>query len=684
VRVESGILYYLRRVRELGLAESLRQGKALMLDRAATVYHGYQKTVDRTQQELAELQRRLEAFPNLATRLRQRDVPRFFLKEPDFYRSALQQHFPDEQAKIVQAADLAVAHVFDLLGSGPKDLNKVSGTGRLPWNVDFKSGYAWDPATFYRDIRYGNVPGVDVKVPWELSRFQHLLPMGQAYYLTGDEKYPREFVRQVEDWIERNPYNHGVNWTCAMDVGIRAVNWIWAFHFFRKSTEVSDKFMQQFLLSLWSHARFIRLNLEFRKATVKGETRRLNSNHYLSDLIGLLYIALLFPELGLKKEVDFTRKELEIEILEQTGEDGVDYEHSTFYHRLVTEIFASGFILLRLNNYNILPATERRLEKMAEYITDYLRPDGTAPQIGDADNGRLHPLAVREMADHRYLPLVVGEFLGHSPLRVVAGDAEALWWIGATPGKVGDPRRSSVSYRGNAFTIMRGDRTHVFISAATVGMHGLGSHSHNDILSFEYWALGRSWIVDPGTFLYTPDRESRNLFRSSASHNTVRVDGEEINPFEPDHLFQMSDVAAVAIRHWKASDTVDTFEAEHNGYHRLKQGAVTHRRLFRLEKKTGELIIEDRFEGSGVHTFEWFFHVAPEIHVESRGTDMELQAAGGILSLTFEGADLKSSCSQGWYSPSYGRRQPAAVICSSCQQAPPFSVTTRLSVLKAR
>ncbi len=45
----------------------------------------------------------------------------------------------------------------------------------------------------------------DVKVPWELSRCQHFTTLGQAYWLTGDERYAREFVDEVSDWIARNP-----------------------------------------------------------------------------------------------------------------------------------------------------------------------------------------------------------------------------------------------------------------------------------------------------------------------------------------------------------------------------------------------------------------------------------------------------------------------------------------------
>ena len=39
-----------------------------------------------------------------------------------------------------------------------------------------------------------SIEPTDVKVPWELSRCQHFPLLGQAYWLTGDERYAREYV----------------------------------------------------------------------------------------------------------------------------------------------------------------------------------------------------------------------------------------------------------------------------------------------------------------------------------------------------------------------------------------------------------------------------------------------------------------------------------------------------------
>ncbi|WP_373565591.1 heparinase II/III family protein, partial [Staphylococcus aureus] len=88
-------------------------------------------------------------------------------------------------------AENALAHRVDLLGSGPKEL----GT-QIEWHTDFKTGLSWPPR-YFSDIDYNNLgrPS-DVKVPWELSRLQWLIPVGQAFLLTRDDRYAAE-VRDV-------------------------------------------------------------------------------------------------------------------------------------------------------------------------------------------------------------------------------------------------------------------------------------------------------------------------------------------------------------------------------------------------------------------------------------------------------------------------------------------------------
>src|SRR5206468_12800816 len=114
----------------------------------------------------------------------------FFLS-PDartLWTDVFKREYPTLCERIVADADRSLRHEFDLRGSGPVELGD-----RIPWLTDFKTGKTW-PIQYCRQIEYNELDRpTDVKVPWELSRCQHFARLGQAYWLTGDDRYAREF-----------------------------------------------------------------------------------------------------------------------------------------------------------------------------------------------------------------------------------------------------------------------------------------------------------------------------------------------------------------------------------------------------------------------------------------------------------------------------------------------------------
>ena len=99
----------------------------------------------------------------------------------------------------------------------------------IDWHCDFKSKTRWNEKTFYLDIPLKPSHNSDIKIPRELSRFQHI----QSIFFSNDERASTEFFLQVIDWIISNPFKRGVNWACTMDVSIRAINWIWGIRFLK-------------------------------------------------------------------------------------------------------------------------------------------------------------------------------------------------------------------------------------------------------------------------------------------------------------------------------------------------------------------------------------------------------------------------------------------------------------------
>src|SRR5687768_16789158 len=127
----------------------------------------------------------------------------FYLHATDSERwsTSFRRRYPGADAAIVKGAGRILRHEFDLLGSGLCAVGE-----QLPWHTDFKTGREW-PLQYSPDIEFSELDRPTyVKVPWELSRCQHFPLLGQAYWLTGDERYAQEYVAEISDWIARNPW----------------------------------------------------------------------------------------------------------------------------------------------------------------------------------------------------------------------------------------------------------------------------------------------------------------------------------------------------------------------------------------------------------------------------------------------------------------------------------------------
>ena len=591
---------------------------------------------------------------------------------------AFHARYPDAPAAIIAAADRALRHEFDLLGSGCVTLSR-----ELPWHTDFKSGREW-PIDYAARLEYIEIDRPsDVKVPWELSRCQHFTTLGQAYWMTGDEKYAREFVSEVSDWIARNPWGYGVNWACAMDVALRAVSWIWGFYFFGDSAACrSAAFRASFLRALFMHGTFIASHLE------RGDV---NGNHYLCDAVGLVFLGLFFRATSQGRAWFQTGKDIvDAEIFNQTSEDGVDFEKSTAYHRLVLEAFLTSHLILDLHGERLSAAWLERLERMVEFVEAYTKPDGTVPLIGDADDGRVQKLGVQGINDHRYL-LAAGAVLFKRGdfKRASAGFSDEAFWLVGTQGAdafdaiaAAQTPLESKAFHAGGFYILRSDRAHVIVDCGEVGMHGRGGHGHSDITSLEVWLEGMNLVTDCGAYLYTASREWRNRFRSTAFHNVVQVDGEELNRLiSPDHLWQLRDDARPLDVAWHWADGADYFRGAHNGYARLDPPVAVTREVL-LVKDGPDVLIRDSIEGRGSRLLVWRFHLDPTVHAELDSGGVRLRGAGGDawLQVVDPVPQLAVTVEEAWVSPSYGVRRQAEVVAIESHSALPVVVTFRVGI----
>ena len=551
----------------------------------------------------------------LLDHFRNRTSPKFLPGCDALSRTAsLQRHlFPFETAQLLEKATRIVdEHCWPLLGFGAKCFGR-----EIEWRRDPLSGALW-PLDYHADVQLMRGDGSDARVLWEVNRLAQLLWLARALAVTNDERFSLEAFDQIASWREQNPLGRGANWACAMEVALRAINLLATFELLRRSPQLNEETLASLLQMFDQHGAHIRRNLEF--------TYISTSNHYFSDVVGLLWLGMMLPELESASEWrEFGLRETLREMDKQVLDDGADFEVSTGYHRFVLELLLYSFITARAQGIGIGEHYWKKLRAMLDYVRAYLRPEGRAPLIGDTDSGQVLPFSLHGADDHAYV-LALGATLFNEPgFKQAAGKMpeELLWVLGEEGVKAYQslPETSegadSEGFPDAGIYILREGDLYLLFNASGNGISGRGSHGHNDALSLEVSACGTNFIVDPGTYVYTADLKERQLFRSTAYHSTVEVDGAEQNSTEMELPFVLGDEAHPRVLSWETRPEHDTIIAEHDGYKRLAQ-RVRHRRTVSFLKRERLWIVEDALSGEGEHSFSFGFHFAEGLETSVR------------------------------------------------------------------
>lgn len=571
------------------------------------------------------------------------------------------------QTAALRRAEAAAQGRFDLLGSG--EVSVLDQRGRIQWHRDFRSGFTFPGDCLCMDVPITvNHDGADIKVPWELSRFQHVFD----FIWAEDDRYSRVFLNQWNDWVETNPVARGVNWACTMDVALRAISWTAATAAWGSQWDSGT--MDRMGRTLADHGRFIRDNLEW---AIGGRT-----NHYFSDLAGLAVLGTVLPSFAPAQEWGrFAAKELRREILDQFASDGMDKECSTTYHKLMIELALVSYRACRLGGHDLGEACRQRLVAAVRAIGLLGDSSGCIPMIGDNDSGRVFPMARRQDSDAGYVAslgaVVLDEpsLAGSAPspeLALLAGP-QGLKSCRAMQPTTQSPQAGAALMDSGLF-VLGLPRHQMTVRCGPLRYKRVGGHDHLDQLSVTISVNGKQLIVDPGQFCYTPWPEWRNRFRFVQSHNTVTVDGQQQLPF---FTFTRMNFSTIDMGHprlldWHVNETQARFRGRHSGYRRLAGGG-DHEREIRFDASGANWTIVDRLAFRGRHHYQWGFHLHPEAMVEAVGPGKwRVWRPGAQLDLAIGKTDnVSGRIMSDWYAPGYGTKEPAqALVLETLAQGP--------------
>ena len=426
----------------------------------------------------------------------------------------------------------------------------VAGNGSIPWN-DRRCAKLW---------------------LYHLNYFDFL---NVGFALPAEEPMLKAALEIVLDWCAHNTKGTEVGWE-PYALSVRIVNWL--------------KFLARHgrWLELMEERGRIDTLLESLGAQVATLERRLEKdllgNHFLKNIKALLFAGALLETPRSARWWAKGEELLEQELNEQILPDGGHFERSPMYHAQILEDLAEIRLLCAATGKNLSCSRllAEKIRSMAQFMKGILHPDGEIPLFNDSVLGGAHlPAEVLNMAE---APDTKG----------VESESQVRVFPDTGYGVIRSPE----------------SRSTLIFDCGPLGPDYQPGHGHCDVLSYELSLHGQRVVVDTGVSTYEPGPE-RSYERSTAAHNTLRIDGEE--QAEIWASFRVGRRPRVGQIRGGSNGGFRFVSGEHDAYRRW--GVVHARTILLLPPDTW--IVVDLLRGSGSHLVESFLHFHPRVRVEA-------------------------------------------------------------------
>lgn len=618
---------------------------------------------------------------------------------------ALRERRPGEAAAALDRAERSLEGRIDVFGrvvplrrADRAILHVTEGWAPIDWEADPWEPTEGDPSragSRLRSVEGGPVVPLreppDPKRQWVVGRLEEAVDLASAAALLRETEpvraaaFARAALDRMADFAQAP---RGIQWTCAMEVALRAANMAIALRLLAADpvAEARPLALLEILRSVVLHIAWVQRHLE--------DDGAIPNNHLVADWTGMLTVAALLPRLpGAGAWALRASRGLARELERQVLPDGFSFEGSVGYHRLALELFTLGEACARTAGAPLPAPARQRLARMYRATLELHDPTAPAPRFGDDDSGRAIPFGPRPFGELGWLLSLGAASLGVDEWCVEQPGSEVYWLLGADAaarlegtGRAAAPKRDASLPHAGVY-VLRSPRTICAISCGPNGTGGLGTHGHNDKLSFELRIDGEPVVVDPGSGSYTGDPALRNQLRGTAAHSTVRVDGREQQAIPKARLFALPEEARARCVSFESEASFSRFIGEHMGYRGL---GVVHRRLFFLDRRDGTLSIEDRLEGKGVHRVELRF-VLPDERVElgshspdARGRIVEIGVPGEPVARIRGPDGAAARLEEGVQAAGYGRLVRSRHVVFEIEARLPLTLRTGIEPARAR
>jgi hypothetical protein len=525
----------------------------------------------------------------------------------------------------------------------------------------------------YRPTTHGSE---DIKYIWEPARFGWVFPLGRAFLLTGDEKYPYTFLTQLHSFLKHNPAYQGPNWLSSQEAALRLMAIAFAWQVFRPALSQDEE--KLLATAIHQHASRIPPTLLY--------ARSQNNNHLLSEAVGLITAAYLLPNATAAKNWSHLGwKWFTTALLTQVAGDGTYIQHSTNYQRVMLHLSLWVNAIAGQSGKPLPIEILERLGAATRWL--YERCDqhsGRVSNLGHNDGSNILPLAAADIYDYRpTLQAASLAFLGKSCIPSGAWDEMSLWLFGSSHS---NSTPESVSHLVEHRLIL--DSGKRWASLRAVHFHSRPAHA--DQLHIDIWQSGENIALDAGTYLYNGQPPWENILTSCLVHNTISVDGKE----------PMQRAGKFLWVNWAQARYLPSPTGMITGETGCANATVLHRRTL-FSPSTSTWQIDDQIiplspsTRSHIFILHWLL---PDYPWQVQQSTLLFNAPFGNILLTLNGMDtsthtsLPSSDLQiiragqglmgsgnippflGWYSPTYGVKIPALSVRLQIKAVPPITI----------
>lgn len=433
---------------------------------------------------------------------------------------------------------------------------------------------------------------------YNLHYFEYLYKLGFQYFNDGNKsKYYEKYKELIVNWIVNNPCPHGDGWH-PYTISLRITNWISTYGIFIEEINNDISFKNQIIESLYTQYSYLQKNLE----------KDVLGNHYFENIKALIIGSTFFGEEQVKYKFI---KELLKQLEEQILEDGMHFELSPMYHKIILEDLIK--ITMWLKNESVYAKLREYINKMIDVMYSFEEGFGKTPAFNDSTDG------ISKTYD--------------CLLETCKKDFDL------TPKFID-------SFNASGYYILRNAQYKLIFDCGEICPSYLPAHGHCDALSYELSIEGIPILVNSGTYQYEGG-EWRNHFRKTKAHNTVMIGDREQSQFWGSFRVanRISDVKRCRFN-YKGLSFI-------SGAYKTYFGAKHTRYIGEIDENV--VLVLDKVEAKASEEVKSYVHLNPDTKVSLSETVRIKNDGMNINIIPISSKDV--SISKGWYSSAFNLKE---------------------------